>query len=148
MNNPPEEFPQQQSPPTSQRHGCLTAWLVVALIANTLCLWYACDTITKIIVYFSRKTVNSALVPALTHDRNILIMTAICNVGNILAVIALFRWRKWGAYALYAIPVINLGFRMMAGERNRIFVILPIHMLLVYIVLNVGGEKKAWPRLK
>jgi hypothetical protein len=72
----------------------------------------------------------------------------LCAIANIIFAIALFRWQRWGFYGFIATtavaPIINLSFGIGIG--GSLFGLIGI--VLLYWVLNMGGERKAWPRLK
>ena len=118
------------------------------IIGNVYVFGYTCDTVVKILVYLSRNPEEGTLVRFMEVQRNILLVTGVCNLGNILCLIALFRWRKWGVYGWIAMRVISLGSILVSGPTPRAFVFLIIDMLLLYLVLNLGGEKRAWTRLR
>lgn len=131
MNNPTE-------PPSlpAERHGCLTAWLVFMIIANA-----ATAVITPLSIAGMRQ---AGLQPSPISIGVIVI----CAIANIIFAVALFRWQRWGFYGFIAASAVALitNLSLGLGIGQSLFGLVGIFIL--YWVLNMGGERKAWPRLK
>ena len=83
-----------------ERGGCLTAWLILVLIANALIAFY----------YL---TSTSALQQVYPVSSVVFLLLAVIGAVNVVSAIALWTWHKWGFY-LFAITsvitlVINIG---------------------------------------
>jgi hypothetical protein len=135
IDNPPPPIPSAEQSPAS-RHGCLTAWLILMLIANA-----ATAITTPLSVANMAKAglqVNSTAVGVIV----------ICAVANLIFAIALFRWMKWGFWGFCvtsaAALVTNLSIGLGIGQ--SLFGLIGIGLL--YWVLNMGETNKAWPRLR
>jgi len=80
----------------------------------------------------------------------ILIIITILAALNIMSALALLGWKKWGFWGLVISSVIsggiNVGFHGDESIIEAISIVLSI--LLLYWALHMGGENKAWPRLK
>ena len=126
-----------------QRHGCLTAWLIFMIIANSVAglanLYFGIHPNV-----YSDLTAQQGIKPisGLTF-----IILAILGVFNIICAIALLRWKKWGFYGILGTSVVaciinfSIGiniFSALAGFSG---------VAILYGVLNIGGENKAWGRL-
>jgi hypothetical protein len=72
----------------------------------------------------------------------------VCAVVNIACAIALLRWKKWGFYGMVGTAAIALIINIAAGLGVGRSLVGLIGIGILYWVLNMGGEKKAWPRLK
>jgi hypothetical protein len=72
---------------------------------------------------------------------------AIAGVINVISAVALLRWRRWGfwLFVLSAIGgvAVNLSIGLPQGIFGAVFGI-----AILYGVLHIGGERKAWPRLQ
>ena len=118
-----------------QRHGCLTAWLVFVIAVNSLAtLFYvlAHDAIAR--------NLPSGADWAVTVDTLLL-------AANVVFAIALFRWRRWGFLGLVATSlfafVINLSVGLNLGQ-TLVGLLGPV---VLFGVLQIGGERKGWTQL-
>jgi hypothetical protein len=75
-------------------------------------------------------------------------MLALGCATNIFLTISIFRWKKWAFYALCAVTAATFGINISIG-------VPPIHAaigllgpVVLYGVLQIGGENKGWPQLK
>jgi hypothetical protein len=133
---PPPGSPLLGSGEAAQRHGCLTAWLIFMIIANAA---------TAVLTPLSVGGMKQA---GLNISPLMIGLIVICAIVNIACAIALFRWKKWGFYGSVATAVIALIINIAAGLGVAQSLAGLIGIGILYWVLNMGGEKKAWPRLK
>ena len=84
----PQEAPKIYQP--KNRGGCLTAWLIVAIIVNAI---YAFVSLSQLDTYFLTDTL-----------RTVLCIGAVLNILNVVFAIAIFSWKRWGVYG-YAIAI-------------------------------------------
>ena len=120
---------------TQGRHGCLTAFLVLIVVAHVgMALWYL-----AVLLGASNLPIEIPA-PALA----VLIAGGLFNVA---CAVALFRWRKWGFYGLCvsAVAVFVLNFALGLGAQALLGLLAP---LLLYATLVIGGDRQAWPHLK
>jgi hypothetical protein len=119
-----------------QRHGCLTTWLILMIIGNSL---------TALAYLLASSTIKSNLpnapawtVPTLT----------VASLANVVFSVALFQWKKWGFFGFVGtsvlVFVINLKIRQSIG--GVLLGVLGVGML--YAVLQIGNEKKGWTQLE
>jgi hypothetical protein len=133
--NPPEPpmLPTEQSP---TRHGCLTAWLIFMIVANSA---------TALITPFTLSGMREAGLTPSSVTIGIIILCAVANVGF---AIALLRWHKWAFYGFIVTSIIAFAINISIGIGVGRALVGLIGVALLYLMLNIGGEKKAWPRLK
>ena len=119
-----------------QRHGCLTAWLVLIIIANSA---------TSLIYLLRGQAIKQALPQAPGWTFPVL---AVFSVFNLVCAIALFKWKKWGFWGFLVSGmvafIINLTIGLGIGQ--SLFGLLGI--VLLYAVLHIGKEKKGWSQLE
>jgi hypothetical protein len=121
-----EEPKERQVSEQKQRHGCLTALLVVMIVANSaVALYYVFEGLAVFIL------------------GAILIIGAIFNV---VCVIALLKWKKWGFWGCVASSIIALCLNLYMGLGPLSFLGL-IGIAVLYGVLQIGKENKGWPQL-
>lgn len=116
-----------------QRHGCLTAWLVLMIVANAAtALWYISGNVGRMLPSSSQWAI-----PVIT----------VFGLLNVVFAIALLKWMKWGfwgfcvsAVAIFIVNIMIVGIALaipgLAG------------VLILYAVLQIGGENKGWSQLE
>ena len=125
-----------------RRHGCLTAWLVVAGFGASLGL-----------VSF---LLGPMWAPAGLPGG---VLAAVGYAGDIVSVIALFRWRKWGFFGFLGSLLLGTVAPYLVAPSYRPALVsyrsIPLsaagyacQVALVCWVLQIGKEKKAWTRLE
>jgi hypothetical protein len=135
MNEVPIDSP--SSPPApNERHGCLTTYLVFVIIVNSaMSLTYLLGP-----EWLRRNGLNT---PAWAF-------WALAGVGvvNVISAVALFRLRRWGFWlsVVSATIALAVNFSIGLGLQGTFGAIVGIAIL--YGVLHIGKEKKAWPRLQ
>ena len=70
-----------------------------------------------------------------------------CAIANIIFALALFRWKKWGFYGFIGTSIVALITNLMLGLSIAASLFGLVGIAILYWVLNMGGENKAWPRL-
>jgi len=130
-----------------QRHGCVTSWLTLMIIANSLIAMsylFASGTITK--------SLPNAPVWVFR-------VSGVVALANVVFAVALFRWRKWGFWGFVAVTVLALLLNLIAifspnQSPNRtfggLFVILsaPLGVAILYGVLQIGRENNGWRQME
>ena len=119
-----------------KRHGCLTAWLVLMLISNSaVVLIYVLGS--AVVRQYYPNAPGWAF-PALTLG----------GVLNIVFIVALFRWKKWGfwgsvaTYALSSVVGLVVGLSV-AQTLNGL-----TGLAILFGVLQIGKQNKGWPQLE
>lgn len=82
---------------TNQRHGCLTAWLVLMIIANSA---------TTILYFFTSVMVAENPLEAISSI--LLITLSALGAINVICSILLFQWKKIGFWSLVVTSIIAL----------------------------------------
>ncbi len=132
--NPPPPVP--SGTPQPERHGCLTAWLILMLIANAG---------TAIMTPLSVEGMKKA---GLQPTSTTITVVVLCAVANMVFAIALFRWFKWGfwGFCLTSAAALATNLSVGMGIGSSLFGLIGVGLL--YWVLNMGEGNKAWPRLR
>jgi hypothetical protein len=124
-----------QPPVQKHRHGCLTAYLIFMIIANSA---------TGLVYLLGSESIRRAIPTTPGWIFPVVIAEAILNL---VFAVALLRWKEWGfwgfAFSSVAIFFVNLaaGF----GVGTALFGLLGVPIL--YGVLHIGGATKGWPQL-
>ena len=119
-----------------RRHGCLTAWLILALIANS----------TTVLIYtLGSATFRPAYPNAPGWAASALILGGILNI---VFAIALFRWKRWGFWGYVATIALTIAVNLVLGL--NVVQAMPglVGVAILYGVLQIGKEDKGWPQLE
>ena len=118
-----------------QRHGCLTASLVLMIIANSA---------TALIYLFGSSAIKQAL-PGMSSWA--LVVMEIFSTFNLICAIALFKWKKWGFWGFTVSGVVAFFVNLSVGIGIGHALIGIVGIALLYGVLHIGKENKGWPQL-
>jgi hypothetical protein len=122
---------------TKQRHGCLTAWLVLMIISNSL---------TALIYLFAGGTIKSNLPNAPAWTLPIL---ALASIANVVFSVALFRWKKWGFFGFVATSILAMIINLKLGMHVGLLLVGLLGVVTLYAVLQIGKDKeKGWTQLE
>ncbi len=119
-----------------QRHGCLTAWLVLMILANAAVAY---------IYLFASAAIKQSLPSAPAWA---FLALAIGGVVNIICAIALFQWKKWGFYGFLVTAAVVFGVNLMIGINIVQALFGLVGIAILYAVLQIGGDKKGWTQLE
>lgn len=118
------------------RHGCLTAWLILMVVVNSfmsLAYLFSLDNIKQ-----SMPNAPEWIFPVLT----------VCTVLNVVFALALFRWKRWGFWGMCATASIALGINITIGLGVLGSLGGIIGIVILFSVLHIGKERKAWNQLE
>ena len=135
MNQSNAEDPSTMAAP-ARRHGCLTTYLIFVIIVNScVALVYLFGT-----EWLHRNGQNA--------PQWALLLLAAFGIVNVISAVALLRWKRWGfwLFVISAIGALGINFLIGLGPQGIFGAVLGIAVL--YAVLHIGGERKAWPRLQ
>ena len=92
-----------------QRHGCVTAWLVLMIIVNSLLAIYY--------LFASDMVTNNLLGNVST---TMIILLGVIGIGNVISSVLLFQWKKIGFWGFTITSVcaliINLSIGLDIGQ--------------------------------
>ena len=121
--------------PNKSRHGCLTIFLVLVIIANAL-------------VAFTYLVNTSMITQALPNVSTTLVMVlGIFSLVNVVCAIGLFQWKKWGFWGFCSTSVFSLLINLQIGLGIAQSASGLLAILILYWVLNMGDDNKGWPQL-
>lgn len=119
-----------------QRHGCLTAWLILMIVANSL---------SALMYLFARNLIMDAApgAPGWTFP-----VYAVLGIVNVVCAIALARWKKWGFYGFVVTTVAGMVINIAVGAEIMQIVFGLVGIVILFGVLQIGRENKGWPQLE
>ena len=121
-----------------QRHGCVTAWLILMIIANAF---------TSIAYLFLGETISANLPNPIPNSTMMLL--ALMSGLNLVFAIMLFKWKKWAFWgfagtSLIAV-VINLSQGLSIG--NSVLGLAGLAILFGILQIKQDGVS-AWDNLE
>ena len=121
---------------SKQRHGCLTTFLVVGIILHSL---------TALMNLLGGAMIGQSFPDAPDWGFPLL---GILGVFNIVCIIALFQWKKWGFYGAVASGLLAFFLNLAIGLNIFAALFGLSGLALLYGVLQIGGDKKGWTQLE
>lgn len=123
---------------SKQRHGCVTAWLIFMIIANSL---------TAILYLFAGDMIAPNLPDGISDS--MLILLAVLGIANVIFSILLFNWKKlgfWG-FIITSISALIINLSIGLGIGQSLFGLIGIAVL--YGVLQIKRDNTpAWNNLE
>ena len=126
----------ENTPRQKSRHGCLTAYLILIIIANAGVGLYYLIGVNNLEQTFPGVPIS------------VFFTLAILDVANIVCAIALFRWNKWGFWGFCVTTVIALILNIILGLGVYSIVSSIISLAIMFGILQIGKENKGWPQLE
>jgi hypothetical protein len=119
-----------------QRHGCLTAWLILMIIANSL---------TSLAFFMGSQSVrlNFPMAPPWAFP-----VLGALGVINLVCAIALFKWKKWGFFGFAASSIVAFVVNLMVGVPILQALLGIVGFVVLFAVLQIGTENKGWTQLE
>lgn len=123
------------SGPRKERHGCLTAWLILMILANGF---------TALVTPLSVASIQETLPNFPTWVVWPITLIAVLNVAY---AVALFNWKKWGFYGFVLNAVLAFGLNLYAGIGIPQAIIGLFGIAVLYGVLQIGSPKSGWAQM-
>ena len=121
-----------------QRHGCVTAWLILMIIANSL---------TAILYLFAGDIVAQNFPGGISNS--ILILLAIFGIGNVIFSILLFKWKKIGFWGFLLTSIGSLIINLSIGLGIGQSLLGLVGIAILYGVLQIKKDNvPAWDNLE
>jgi hypothetical protein len=149
---------------TKNRHGCLTAWLVLLIITNSIT---ALSNLLNILrgdtfVQLLQNPAYTNQIPAeqlsqiqmlLDTPLWVFYVSIVLAIFNIACIIALFMWKKWGFWGFCASSILSVAINLIYFTKDITTIITSViggilTVLILFGVLHIGKKNKGWPQLK
>jgi len=123
---------------TKQRHGCVTAWLILMIIINSL---------TAVLYLFAGDMIAQNLPGGISKP--MMIILAILGVGNVIFSILLFKWMKIGFWGFVVTSIAALAVNLSIGLGIVQSFIGLIGIAVLYGVFQIKKDNvSAWTNLE
>jgi hypothetical protein len=123
-------------PKDKQRHGCLTAFLIFGIIMN--------------VIASLMNLLGGAMIRQHFPDAPVwsLPVLGLAGIFNIVCLVALFKWKKWGFYGAVASAVLAFVVNLVIGINILQALLGLVGIAVLYGVLQIGGDNKGWNNLE
>ena len=133
----PENLKNENEHPPKQRHGCVTAWLVLLIIANSA---------TAMIYFFASEMIIENLANV---SLTITVLLGIFSIANVVFAIMLFQWKKLGFWGFLGTSIVALIINMSVGLGIGQSLIGLLGAVILYGILQIKNDGvKAWENLE
>ena len=121
-----------------QRHGCVTAWLILMIIGNSL---------IALLYIFGGELVAQEFSGELSSSS--LILLALLGIANVIFAILLLKWNKFGFWGYLltsvAVLVVNIGIGISIGQS----ILGLLGVVILFGILQIKeGNISAWDNLE
>jgi hypothetical protein len=128
-----------------QRHWCLTAWLSLMIIANSMIVLSLLLATTIKSSAPNPPQPWTTLTPAAKYRTIAQLGFAIANVVFLVAVL---QWKKWGFFGYVGTNLLIMVSGLTMGWGISRILLQVLWVLILYAVLQIGKEKRGWTQLE
>lgn len=137
-SNNPVDILDEVGPPPRQRHGCVTAWLSLMILFNS---------ITALVYFFKTNWIISTV--GGNASRQLIFLLGIVAIANVAFALLLFRWKRVGFFGFILSSLLALGVNLAIGYSIGQCLAGLIGIILLYAILQIKqGGFKAWEHLE
>lgn len=121
-----------------QRHGCVTAWLALMIVANA---------ITSLIYFFASEIVLQKFQGK--GSKEVLFVLGFFGIINVVAALLLMRWKKIGFWIFSISSAVILVINLLIGLGTGRVIFGLIGIIILYGILQIKNNGiSAWDNLK
>jgi len=133
--NPKDPYPR---PELKTRHGCVTAWLTLMIVANVL----------SIVASLFLSGQGSEFLPE--SSTLMFIITGLLAGANIFFAVMLFQWKKMGFYGFVGSAILAFGLNMSVGVSPMQSIGGLVGIAILYGILQISNDHgvSAWDNLE
>ncbi len=120
-----------------QRHGCVTAWLVLMIVVNAAAMFYSLIS-----------TSDNMSAYAFVIPRWIYLTLALISLCNVICAVMLLKWKKIAFWGFVVSSILTMSVNLYAGLgiAQSIVGLLGVCVLFAILQIKEGG-KSAWENL-
>ena len=120
-----------------QRHGCVTAWLVLMLVVNSLS--------ALLYLFFSEMVTNTFQVDV---SSTLILLLGIVGIANVVFSVFLLQWKKKGFWGFLVTSIVTLIINMNIGVGIVQSMFGLVGIVILYGILQIKKDSKtAWENL-
>ena len=117
------------------RHGCLAKWLILMLVADVAIIFLY---ILNIVGQSEFHQTYPWLFP----------ISFIITTINIVFVVALWKWKKWGFWGLVGTSLVFFIINLLTGLNVFQAGMGFVGLAILYVLLQIGKDYKGWAQLE
>ncbi len=121
---------------SKQRHGCLTALLIVMIVLNA----------ATALFYLVGSAVLRDMLP--NAPGWLFPVLVVFSLFNLVCAIALLQWKKWAFWGFAATSIVGLVINLSIGLGIGKSLAGLVGLAVLYGTLQIGNENKGWPQLE
>ena len=123
---------------TKQRHGCVTAWLILVIIGNS---------VTALVYLFANELITQNL--PIEIPNSMMIALAILGIGNVIFAIMLLKWKKTGFWGFIVTSILAMIINLIIGVGvfQSLLGLISIGLLYAILQFKMAGVS-AWDNLE
>lgn len=127
-----------QTPATDPKmHGCVTAWLIMMIVVNSL---------VALIYLIGGDFIDNALGGI---EDNYLIVLGLVGLFNVVCAAYLLKWKKWGFYGFIGSSVVTIIVNLQIGLEPVQSISGLIGVAVLYAILQIKKDGiTAWSQMK
>jgi hypothetical protein len=128
----------QNDPSVKQRHGCVTAWLILMIVANSL---------VALIYLFAGDTISKNVPGGMSTGA--LMILAVLSVLNVVFAVLLFQYKKWGFYGFIGTSAGALIINLSVGSNPGQAILGLAGIAILYGILQIKKDNiTTWEHLE
>jgi hypothetical protein len=129
-----------------QRHGCLTTYLVLTFIS--ICIGILANIYIASNFDVWKSSIASVSQNPSAISKETFIFSGLLCIPHLVFLVGLLKWKKWGFYGIIGVSIVSFILNISSGlGLGRSFLGLA-GIAILYGVLNIGGENRAWRQLE
>ncbi len=134
-----DKLPDSEDSVKKERHGCLTAWLMMYLFAYFL--------IAIFNLFFAKHFTKLLHFP---NSKVFTLATGFIAIFSLFFTMQLIRWKKIGFYGYLCCAIILSSLNLMKGSNFAIIFYFLFDIILLYALLQINGKDgiTAWEKLE
>lgn len=122
---------------TKKRHGCVTAWLIIMIIANA---------ITSVTYLFLDDMITESL--PFPIPQSMMLALAAIGTANLIFSVMLFKWKKWAFWGFVGTSLVTFGINISLGLGVTSSLLGLIGVVILFGILQIKkNEVSAWKNL-
>lgn len=121
-----------------QRHGCVTAWLVLMIVVNTAAIFY------------SLISTNTDMNPyRMVIPEWIYFTLALISLFNVVFAVMLLKWKKVAFWGFVITSVLTMGLNLYAGLGVAQSIVGLLGVCVLFAILQIREDgRSAWDNLE
>jgi hypothetical protein len=118
------------------RHGCVTVWLILVILANTSLALVCIVAREQLLARFPAEI--SWLIP----------VTTVLAIANLICAVALLNWKLWGFVGMCLVAVASMGINLYFHAPVTDIAACVVGPVVLGILLQFGDRKSTWSQLE